>query len=153
VYVVTSSGRPAWSARVGQRVTTPPAFATDGTLYVAADGLYAFAPDSTPRWHTPTSFTWRGEVPRTEPSAITAGPLIGPDGTIYAGGDRNRVYAFRPDGAPRWVHALGDEDSNVWQVAQLSFLDGALVVASHGIVALPVPGAARQIVRKAASYD
>ncbi len=154
LHVLTPAGAPAWSGQVGQRVTTRPAFATDGTLYVGADGLYAFAPDGTPRWHTPTIFTWRdSEVPRTEASAIAAGPLVGPDGIIYAGGERNRVYAFRPDGTPRWIHALGDEDSTVWRVAQLSFLDGALLIASHGLVALPVPGASLQVVHKAATYE
>jgi outer membrane protein assembly factor BamB len=92
-------------------------------------------------------------VQRTEASAIVAGPLVGPDGTIYAGGERNRVYAFRPDGTPRWIYALGDEDSTVWRVAQMSFLDGALLIASHGLVALPVPGASLQVVHQAATYE
>lgn len=153
IYTLTSTGAPAWSAEVGERVATAPAFATDGTVYVAADGLYAFDRAGARRWHVPTTITWRGPTPRTETSTLSAGPLIGPDGTIYAGGDHNRVYAFLPDGKLRWVHVLGDDDSLIWRVAQLSFLDGALLVASHGLVALPVRGATRQIVRRGFSYE
>ena len=153
VYVVAEGGL-RWSTTVGERVVAAPAFTPDGSLLVGADGLYAFDPIGHLRWHTPTTFTWRdAPTPRTEPAPVTAGPIVGADGTIYVGSARNRVYAFRVDGSLRWELPLGDDDGTVWWVQQLSFLDGALLVASHGLVAVPVPDARHEVVRRPFSYD
>lgn len=151
---VVSGGALRWSATVGERIVAPPAFTADGTVLVGADGVYAFDATGRVRWHTPTTFTWRdAPTPRTELAAVSAGPLVGSDGTIYVGGARNRVYALRPDGSLRWELPLGDDDALVWRVHQLSFLDGALLVGSHGLVAVTLPDAQREVVARPFSYD
>jgi len=44
----------------------------------------------------------------TYPDDGVCGTAIGPDGTIYAGGNRGNVYAIHPDGSSRWVFATDD---------------------------------------------
>ncbi len=81
-----------------RRVPTSPAIGNDGTIYVTGNigrglgnyGIFAVNPDGTEKWRFNTQ-TW------------LHGPIaIGPDGTIYAGGEGRRVYAVNPDGTKKW---------------------------------------------------
>ena len=83
----------------GGSVTSSPAIAPDGTIYVGSnDGnLYAINPDGTQQW----VFATTGDV--------DACPGIGSDGTIYVGSNDNNLYAINPDGTEKWAFDTGDE--------------------------------------------
>jgi outer membrane protein assembly factor BamB len=72
--------------------------APDGTIYAAADGLYALAPDGKLKW-------------KFSPGAThcASHPAVGPDGTIYVGCHDDALYAIGPDGNKRWDFRAGDD--------------------------------------------
>jgi outer membrane protein assembly factor BamB len=73
-----------------------PALASDGTIYVGANGLLAAVnPDGTGKW----SFTLPGQ--------LAFSPSIAPDGTVYFGCDDHNVYAVGPDGRLKWKFGTG----------------------------------------------
>ena len=82
----TSQGIPKWTFQSQGNLTSSPALATDGTLYVlSGDGsLYAVNPDGTQRW----SFTTDGG---------NSSPVIGRDGTVYVGAGDGTLYAIHSD--------------------------------------------------------
>jgi outer membrane protein assembly factor BamB len=103
----------------------------DGSvLYVGrGDGkLYALdADDGSERW----VFTTFNPQARNDPDGggeVVAGPLVGPDGTVYfatvAVGvhESNALYAVRPDGTLKWryPHAKKSRDSTFWTAPALS---------------------------------
>ena len=58
-----------------------------------------------------TGFADVTTVPATKPSTVAgkigtfapgAGPVIGPDGTVYIGNQQGRLLAFHPDGSAAW---------------------------------------------------
>ncbi len=75
---------------VGQRTV---AIGADGTVYAAADGLYAIDPDTGSRlwWFNPTP--WR---------ICRQSPVIGADGTIYITIHQDDFYAINPDSTEKW---------------------------------------------------
>ena len=75
---------------VGQKV---PAIGADGTVYIAADGLYALDPDTGDSlWHFNPN-PWQ---------SCRQAPVIGADGTIYLTIHQHDLYAVNPDGSERW---------------------------------------------------
>jgi outer membrane protein assembly factor BamB len=91
----TSNGATRWWKSTGA-ISTSPAIAADGTIYVGADdGLYAFLPDGTKAWG-PTSFGTG--------AFVRASPAIAADGTIYVGTDLSTLEAVNPDGTKRWTY-------------------------------------------------
>ena len=74
------------------------ALAPDGTIYAAADGLYALRPDGSLKW-------------RFSPSGAHCGshPAIADDGTIYIGCQDDVLYAVTPDGQKKWDLRTGDD--------------------------------------------
>jgi outer membrane protein assembly factor BamB len=83
---------------VGQRAV---AIGADGTIYVAADGLYAVDPDTGERlwWFNPTPG-----------SSCRQSPVVGADGTIYLTIGQNDFYAVNPDSTEKWHVAFTSED-------------------------------------------
>jgi hypothetical protein len=78
--------------------TTLPAVADDGTVYVgiwsssaSSSGLYAINPNGTEKWKY------------LQEHAITAGPAIGSNGTVYVATDDGKLHAVKPDGNRKWV--------------------------------------------------
>ncbi len=72
--------------------------AGDGTIYVAADGLYALRPEGTLKWkYSPGSTHCAGN------------PAISDDGTVYVGCQDHGLYAVGPDGSARWTVRVGDD--------------------------------------------
>jgi outer membrane protein assembly factor BamB len=100
---------------VGQKV---PAIGADGTVYIAADGLYALDPatgDSL--WHfNPNS--WQ---------SCRQSPVIGADGTIYLTIHQHDFYAVNPDGSEKW-HARFDHDSEQSFTSPAIDLDGTIYI-------------------------
>jgi outer membrane protein assembly factor BamB len=116
---------------IGDRPTSGPSFANDGTIYVgAADGkLYALdGAGGTVRWAYQTG------------GPIHSSPAVGPDGTVYVGSDDGKVHALDPSGHVKWTRAtkglvrsspavgdngviyVGSDDGNVYAI----YSDGRL---------------------------
>lgn len=108
----TARGRLRWRFRAGDRVWSSPALSRDGaTLYVGADDdhLYALAARSGRlRWKTKLGDCRAGA--RKNPEAVRcdvdSSPAVGPDGTIYVGGDG--IFALSPRGKVRWHYATDE---------------------------------------------
>ena len=73
---------------------TSPAVGADGTIYVAADYLYAINPDGKLKW-------------KNTAGSDTSSPAVGADGTIYTG-LAGTLYAINPDGKIKWGFATGN---------------------------------------------
>ncbi|MGQ9603247.1 MAG: outer membrane protein assembly factor BamB family protein [bacterium] len=110
VYAFTPSGELKWrfddfgvgQERIvhydtGQRV---PAIGYDGTVYIAANGLYALDPESGEK-------IWRFYPFPTEGRSCRNSPVIAPDGTIYITIHQDDFFAVNPDGTQKW-HAKLD---------------------------------------------
>jgi len=88
-----------WKYQAAKDVTTAPAFAADGTLYVGATDtngnamLVAVNPDGTQKWTAPVATEFYGD------------PAVGSDGTIYCAA--NYLYAFTPSGTQKWAVSHG----------------------------------------------
>lgn len=63
-----------------------------------------------------------------------AGPVIGPDGTVYVGNEQGVLWAFHPDGTPYWNQPLGvrqsiqaspvvDTDGSIYVVGESTYTD------------------------------
>lgn len=75
---------------LGQPDSSGPALAQDGTLYLGFE-TYRFGAvtsDGTLKWNYKT------------PGAVSAAPVIGPEGTIYIATDQGEVLALRDSGSP-----------------------------------------------------
>ena len=99
-----------------------PAIGVDGSVFVAADSLYALNPDGSIRW----TRLGTGEEFR-------ATPVIAPDGTVYFVSHNIPLTALDPvSGDIRWQIALGPQDH---VVAPLSLGgDGTIYAADAGCV-------------------
>lgn len=112
---------PGAAVDVGQ---SAPSIAADGTIYVAAGGLYAINADG--------SLKWRRFYPPAED--IRNAPAIGPDGTVYFVYHNIPLTALDPDdGHTLWSCSLGVND-HVFASPAISS-DGKIIVATNpGIV-------------------
>jgi outer membrane protein assembly factor BamB len=108
----------------------------DGTVYAAADGLYALTPEGALKWKfapgtthcaTPPAVGRDGTIyvgcrddgfyavdaagnKKWEFRAgddVDSAPAIAPDGTVYVGSDDHKLYAFAPGGALKFAVATG----------------------------------------------
>ena len=86
--------------------------AADGTVYAAADGLYALAPDGKLKWKFAPGVS----------THCAATPAVGLDGTVYVGCRDDALYAIGPDGQKRWDFRAGDD------------VDSSPAVTAEGIV-------------------
>ncbi len=92
-----SPNRAAWTRTLAP-ITSSPAIAADGTIYVGTnDGkLLAVAGDgSATQWSTTTNDT------------TGSSPVIASDGTIYVGSSDKKLYAIAPDGKVKWTFDTG----------------------------------------------
>jgi outer membrane protein assembly factor BamB/subtilisin family serine protease len=75
-------------------ITSSPAVAADGTVYVGSTDSYVYAvnPDGTLKWNRATG-----------DSIDMASPAVGPDGTVYIGSNDGYLYALNPaNGSRKW---------------------------------------------------
>jgi outer membrane protein assembly factor BamB len=107
----TETGRELWSFALGPcpkerglgadtvrcNADASPLVGADGTIFVAADALYALRPDG--------HLAWRSELP----AHASSSPAQGADGTIYLGTQAHTLHAVAADGKPRWVFRGGDD--------------------------------------------
>jgi len=98
---LSPDGSEKWS--LSFQASAAPALGTNGWVYVASQGgpLYAV---------TNGTIVWQREMGGT----FRCSPVIGPDGTIYAGGNQRWLRAFRPDGQELWGREL---DASVFGLA------------------------------------
>jgi hypothetical protein len=146
---IAPDGAERWRVDTG---LTPPAglaIGADGTAYAVVTrgllrgggtlvrgALTAIAADGTARW-------------RVEAPLAAADPLVGGDGTVYAGGSPLR--ALRPDGTPAWTwsssrplipRAIGP-DGTLYVTAGI--LERAYAAPGGTVLALAGPGARRTV--------
>jgi outer membrane protein assembly factor BamB len=108
----------------------------DGTIYAAADGLYALTPEGKLKWKFSPGITHCAGNPAVTPDGtvvvgchddtiygvgpdgqkrwdfragddVDSSPAVGPDGTVYVGSDDHKLYALGPGGALRWAVTTG----------------------------------------------
>lgn len=75
--------------------------------------------------------------------AVTAGPVVGPDGTIYASSNGGVLHALDPaTGADRWTHDSGHRGGGDLSVSPLVLPGGTVLLATAGreLVALSPAG-------------
>jgi outer membrane protein assembly factor BamB len=123
------NGTMRWRCRVGSGTETTPAIATDGTIYVGGDDLYAVYPNGTMRWIFDIDVGGDRHI-------FTSCPAIAAEGTIYVGADvgngvAGEIIAVNPDGTERWRKIISDElvDSSPAIAA-----DGTVYIGSTGII-------------------
>ncbi len=96
-YAFNPDGSIKWKVKTPKGVEaliSSPAIGAEGTIYFGAkDGLHAYYPDGTEKWHYEEKI-----------SGVVSSPAIGSDGTIYVGSWNGKLYAF--GGSPPVV----DED-------------------------------------------
>jgi outer membrane protein assembly factor BamB len=108
VHAISESGTLLWSFDdwerdisvtydTGQRI---PAVGADGTVYIAADGLYALDPSSGRR-------LWRFNPWN---KFCRQSPVIGPDRTIYITIHQDQLFAVNPDGTLKCEARFSRED-------------------------------------------
>ena len=93
-----------WKYQTNGWITSAPALARDGTLYVGSwdTRLYAFhSKNGTLKWYQ-----------NAHGGSITGAPVIGDDGTIYVGTtkemDKGEIVAYNPNGTLKWYYPTGD---------------------------------------------
>jgi outer membrane protein assembly factor BamB len=109
LYAVTPEGKIRWRFAMGERSWSTPAVAADGTVYVGSDDDYVYAVDKSgkQKWKFRIGdCAVNGFGPESSRCDADGGPTIGPDGTIYIGGDG--VHALWPDGTLRWKFATAE---------------------------------------------
>ena len=116
-------GSQKWKCGIGEGTALNPSIASDGTIYVGWDKIYAINSDGSNKW----SFN-----PGTERHIFTSSPAISADGTIYfgtnigeaAGGE---IIAVNPDGTERWRKKI----ANYWVDSSPSIAeDGTVYIGS-----------------------
>jgi len=125
---VSSSGSEVWRRALGipaERVDigfSAPALGADGSVFIAADSLYALNNNGTVRW---TAF---GAV-----EDIRATPSIGADGTVYFAARNVPLSALNPaTGDVLWSQSLG-ANGHVFGAPALG-ADGTIYVATEACV-------------------
>jgi len=101
IHAINSNGSLRWKYRTNGRITSAPALAEDGTLYVGAwdEELYAFNSKN-------GSLNWKLDI---DCGSITGAPVIGIDGAIYLGtAAGGKLVAVNPNGTIKWIYSTGD---------------------------------------------
>lgn len=130
--LINKAGQEAWRVELGARPDSPPAFASDGRLYVSAGGeLRAFAPNGRRLWSA-------------RPGAAPSSPLVvGPGGGPAIGLADGRVALYHPDSGVATELALGSAPVALAAAGRLAagLADGRIVVLAAEAGALsPAPG-------------
>ena len=131
LFAVNPDGTEKWRFYVkwGNDFWSSPVIDLDGTIYVGSarsqedsdydGGLVAVNPDGTQKWLF------------LDDSGVTSTAAIGPDGTIYFGGNVGnpsgpgnigKVYALNPDG------------SQIWEFTTETWMESSPVIASDGTI-------------------
>jgi len=105
LYAINADGTKKWAFTTGGGIGANVNVAGDGTIYFVSDKLYALMADGTKKWSAGVGNVSYGiEFPTTY---SVSSPAIGPDGSIFLGANDNTLYAFNPDGSPKWIKPFG----------------------------------------------
>ena len=130
LFAATAEGKPAWTFTAEDMIWSTPAIAADGTVYVGSDDDNLYALDGKtgkPYWKVRVGSCSQtvGIGPEATRCDVDAGPTIGPDGTLYTGGDG--IYAINATGTLRWRFPTGGHVSSAPAVAA----DGTVIAGSQ----------------------
>ncbi len=127
-YALTPEGKEKWHYVIDAGVTSAPAIATDGTIYVNGNVLKKTAGGATAEgyvfaFNTDGTLKWRFKLQ----DWVESSPSIAVDGTVYTGSKEGRVYALNPaDGSKKWEFVASDGIGGAPAIAK----DGTLYVGS-----------------------
>jgi outer membrane protein assembly factor BamB len=129
VHLIAADGKSLWAFPTTDMVFGSPAIGSSGIVYAGSDDDHLYALDPKERkelWRFRLG-ACRAGPPGPDNSRCDAdgGPTIGPDGTLYLGGDG--VYAVNPDGSLKWRFATGGHVGT----APSLLPDGTVVVGSQ----------------------
>jgi len=119
LYALDQNGSLRWKIKVGWGSQSNSAIASDGTIYVGGDQLYAVYPNGTMRWvFSLGADRWIG----------LCSPAISSDGTIYVGaivgdGHGGEIIAINPDGTEHWRKHVADAG-----------IENSIAIASDGTI-------------------
>lgn len=111
LHAVSPEGVLLWSFETGDRIWSTPAVAQDGTVYTGSDDDHLYAVDGATgaekwRYRVGACTDPKGFGPEGTRCDVDGGPTLGPDGSIYVGGDG--LYALWPNGTLRWKFATAE---------------------------------------------
>lgn len=163
LFAIDASGKIKWSFKTNDRSWSTPAVAQDGTIYFGSDDdhLYAVKPEGSLKWKLHLGdCDPKGFGPESSRCDVDGGPTIGPDGTIYVGGDG--IHAVWPDGTLRWkvataehvastpalapdgtvyagsqddaLYAIAPDGTKKWEVRTGGDIDAAPAIAADGTI-------------------
>ncbi len=97
IFAVNPDGTEKWRYQTGYYISSSPAIADDGTIYIGSGDTYFYAinPDGSLKWRFKTGDYIKGP------------PSIADDGTVYFGSYDGYLYAIFPDGTLRWKCEIG----------------------------------------------
>ena len=101
-YVISNTGTLKWSFYVGPTIVSSAAVRNNGDVYFGVGStpfnpLLALSSSGTRLWRLYVSGGW----------GITSSPIIGNDGTVYAGSTDYSMYAISSSGTIRWSYDTG----------------------------------------------
>ena len=104
-----------WDLYVGP-VSSDPAFALDGTIYVGSQdyNIYAVLKDGQVKWSFTTGMP------------VVASAIVAVDGTVVIGSRDGYLYALNPDGSLKWKYNTGGEIRRAASIMR----DGSFLVGS-----------------------
>jgi outer membrane protein assembly factor BamB len=120
LWAVNPDGTKKWEFATGDTVSSA-AVASDGTVYVQGDALYAIGADGVQKWRLPVG---RG--------VTIGGPAIGRDGTVYVCGVGGSVHAVTPNGRVAWEFKTR---AKAWmRCSPAVAVDGTVYVYATGVL-------------------
>jgi outer membrane protein assembly factor BamB len=120
IYALIDNGTGAtqkWAFLTGFLVSSTPAIAADGTIYVSQgdNTLYALTDNG-------ASVTQKWAFSPGGGKIALSSPAIGADGTVYYGSGDHSLYAVNPSGTPKWAFPTG------------SFVTSSPAIGADGII-------------------
>jgi len=105
LFALNPEGSEKWKYHTIESITSTPAIAEDGIIYVGAWDHYlhaVYSNNGTRKWKF-----------NANDANIASAPAIAGDGTIYFGtlwslGDGGKIHAVNPDGTEKWRYQTGD---------------------------------------------
>jgi outer membrane protein assembly factor BamB len=116
LHLFDPDGSSAWFSELTPGQLGPAALADDGTIHVADDRATFFTVGRS------GNTLWN----RTVDGSVLGSPVVGTDGAIYIA-TPNSVYAFAPDGSPKWQTKAPQQNATAPALAE----DGTLYVGGY----------------------
>lgn len=107
-----------WSALEGVALMIAPAVSPGKSRFYQTTGLeqgksnlYAYSMEGELLWQ---STPWTSASDGVDPCAVLSNVIVDANGDLYLG-DCNQMFAFKPDGKPKWVVPLPPAQEGDWQ--------------------------------------